>query len=47
MRSIGQAVKSCIAATTADPKPLVRTTTADGILESVARYCRRTTDSHH
>ena len=46
MRSVGQAVKSYIAATNADPTPFVWTTTADEILESVARHCRRTTDSH-
>ena len=47
MRSIGQAVKSYIAATKADPKPFVWTETADEILESVARYRQRTTDSPH
>jgi hypothetical protein len=47
VRSIGPAVKSYIAATNADPKPFVWTKTADEILESVARYCQRTTDSHH
>ena len=47
MRSIGQAVKSYIAATIADAKPLVWTETADEILESVGRYCQRTTDSHN
>ena len=47
MRSIGQAIESYIAATNADPKPFVWTETADEILESVARYCQRTTDSHH
>ena len=33
--------------TNADPRPFVWTRTADEILASVARYCRRTTDSHH
>lgn len=47
MRSVGQAVKSYIAATNADPKPFVWTKTADEILESVARYCQRTTNSRH
>ena len=47
MRSIGQAVKSYVAATNADPKPFVWTRTADEILASVARYCQRTTPSHH
>ena len=47
VRSTGQAIKSYIAATNADPKPFVWTKTADEILESEARYCQRTTDSHH
>ena len=46
-RALEQALKSYIAATVADPKPFVWTRTADEILESGARYCRRTTDSHH
>jgi transposase len=44
---LGQAIRSYIAATNADPKPFIWTKTADDILESVARYCQRTTDSHH
>jgi hypothetical protein len=47
VRSLGPAVKSSVAATGDDSKPFVRTTGADGILESAARYCPRTTDSHH
>jgi transposase len=46
-RALEQAIKGYIAATNADPKPFVWTKTADEILESVARYCQRTTDSHH
>ena len=46
-RALGQATKSHTAATNADPTPFVWTETADEILESVARYCQRTTDSHH
>ena len=46
-RALGQAIKSHTAATNADPTPFVWTETADEILESVARYCQRTTDSHH
>lgn len=38
-RPLDQAIKRYIAATNADPKPFVWTTTADEILESVARYC--------
>ncbi len=30
-----------------DPKPFVWTKTADEILESVARFCRRTSNSGH
>ncbi|MFC7933381.1 IS630 family transposase, partial [Streptomyces cinereoruber] len=30
-----------------DPKPFVWTKTADQILESLASYCRRITDSGH
>ena len=47
MRSIGQAVKSPVAATNADPTPFVWTKSADESLESVARYSQRATDSHH
>jgi transposase len=46
-RALEQAIKSYIATTNTDPKPFVWTKTADEILESVARYCQRTTDSHH
>jgi transposase len=46
-RALERAIKSYIAATNAEPKPFVWTKTADEILESVARYCQRTTDSHH
>ena len=45
--ALEQAIKQYIAATNADPKPFVWTKTADEILDSVARYCQRTTDSHH
>lgn len=37
----------CNAATDAEPKPFVRSRTADEILGSAARYGQRTTDSHH
>lgn len=46
-RALEQAIKSYIAATNAEPRPFVWTKTADEILESVARYCQRTSDSHH
>jgi len=45
--ALEQAIKSYIAASNAHPKPFAWTKTADQILESVARYCQRTTDSHH
>ena len=45
--ALEQAIKSYIATTNADAKPFVWTKTADEILDSVARYCQRTTDSHH
>ena len=46
-RAVEHAIRSDIAATNADPKLFVWTETADEILESVARYRQRTTDSHH
>ncbi len=46
-RALEQAIKGYIAATNADPKPFIWTKTADEILESVARYCQRTSVSHH
>jgi transposase len=46
-RALEQSIKSYIASTNAEPKPFVWTKTADEILESVARYCQRTTDSPH
>ena len=46
-RALEQAIKCYIATTNAEPKPFVWTKTADEILEAVARYCQRTTDSHH
>ena len=45
--ALEQAIKRYIAATNTEPKPFVWTKTADEILASVARYCRRTSDSHH
>lgn len=46
-RALENVIKSYIATTNAEPKPFVWTKTADEILDSVARYCQRTTDSHH
>ena len=39
--------RSYIAVTNEQPKPFVWTKSADEILASVARYCRRTSDSGH
>jgi len=41
------AVLAYVAETNADPKPFVWTKTADDILASVARFCRRTSNSDH
>lgn len=46
-RALEQAIRSYIASTNAEPKPFVWTKTADEILDAVARYCQRTSDSHH
>ena len=46
-RALETAIKSYIATTNAEPKPFVWTKTADEILDSVARYCQRTSASHH
>lgn len=45
--ALEQAIKGYIATTNEHPKPFVWTKTADDILASVARYCQRTSDSHH
>jgi hypothetical protein len=41
------AIEKYIAVTNDQPKPFVWTKSADEILASVARYCRRTSDSGH
>lgn len=41
------AIRRYIDATNADPKPFVWTKTADEILDSVARFCQRTSNSPH
>ena len=41
------AILAYIAETNADPKPFVWTKTADDIFASVARFCQRTSNSHH
>ena len=41
------AINAYMARTNADPKPFVWTKSADAILDSVARFCRRTSNSDH
>jgi hypothetical protein len=45
--ALEQAIKGYIASTNAEPTPFAWTKTAGQILESVARYGQRTTESHH
>lgn len=42
-----QALRGYLAINNKDPKPFVWTKSADAILESVARFCKRTSDSGH
>ena len=44
---LGAAIYRYLDVTNEDPKPLVWTKTADQILASVARFCRRTLDTEH
>lgn len=46
-RELVAAIKAFLALTNEHPKPFVWTKTADQILESVARFCKRTSDSGH
>jgi transposase len=46
-RDLEQAIKDFVAVHNAAPKPFVWTKTADQILDSLARFCRRTSDSGH
>ena len=46
-RALEAAIRSYVAANNVTPKPFVWTKTADQILESVAEFCERTSDSHH
>ena len=46
-RELEAAIKRYLAFTNDAPKPFVWTKTADAILESVARFCRRTSGSGH
>lgn len=46
-RELEEAIHSYLHATNQDPKPFVWTKTADAILASIARFCRRISDSGH
>src|SRR5208283_294235 len=46
-KELEHAIRSFLDAHNAQPKPFVWTKTADQILESLARYCRRINDSGH
>jgi transposase len=46
-RELVAAIKEFLALTNEQPKPFMWTKTADQILESVARFCKRTSDSGH
>ncbi len=46
-RALENAIRAYVAANNSTPKPFVWTKTADQILESVAEFCVRTSNSHH
>ena len=46
-RALERAIKEFLEVHNADPKPFIWTKTADEILESLARFCRRISDSGH
>ena len=46
-REVEHAIRRYVDCTNADPKPFIWTKTADEILASLARFCRRTSDSGH
>jgi transposase len=46
-RDLENAIERFVEATNEDPKPFVWTKTADQILDSIARFCMRTSDSGH
>ncbi|HZH26071.1 MAG TPA: IS630 family transposase, partial [Azospirillaceae bacterium] len=46
-RDLEHAIRRYIEATNADPKPFVWTKSADQILDSVKRFCQRTSASDH
>jgi hypothetical protein len=45
--ALEQAIRSYIDIKNAKPKPFIWTKTADQILESIARFCKRTSNSGH
>ena len=47
VRQLEETIRSYVKANNEEPKPLVWTKTADEILESVARFCKRISDSGH
>lgn len=46
-RALENAIWAYVAMNNAAPKPFIWTKTADEILQSVAEFCLRTSDSHH
>ena len=46
-RELENAIYHYVECTNEDPKPFIWTKTADKILESIARFCKRTSDSGH
>ena len=46
-RQLTQAIKDYLTANNENPKPFKWTKTADQILESLGRFCQRTSDSGH
>jgi transposase len=47
VRDLEAAIKNYLTVTNASPKPFVWTKTADDILDSVARFCQRTSETGH
>jgi hypothetical protein len=47
VRQLNADIRAWIDSWNHDPKPFVWTKTADEILESIARYCRRINESRH
>jgi hypothetical protein len=47
IRELEDAIRAYLDHHNRNPKPFIRTKTADQILESVARFCKRVSDSRH